>query len=43
MLSDKAVSDHYVHGDLLNAIQSSITKLGKTIETITMEDLGPVD
>jgi ubiquinone/menaquinone biosynthesis C-methylase UbiE len=43
MLSDKSVSDHYVHGDLLNAIQSSIAKLGKTIDTITFEDLGPVD
>ena len=34
MLSDKAVSDHYVHGDLLNAIQSSIAKLGRTFYRI---------
>ena len=39
MLSDKAVSDHYVHGDLLNAIQSSIAKLGKTIDTVTYQKL----
>jgi len=43
MLSDKAVSDHYIHGNLLNAIQSSISKLGKTIDSVTIEDLGPVD
>jgi len=43
MSDDKAISDHYIHGDLLNAIQSSITKLGKTIDSVTIEDLGPVD
>lgn len=43
MTTDKAISDHYLHGDLLQAIQMSIAKLGKTIENITTEDLAPVD
>ena len=43
MRIDKAISDHYLHGDLLQAIQASITKLGKTIDSVTIEDLAPVD
>jgi len=43
MTTDKAISDHYLHGDLLQAIKASITKLGKTIENITVEELAPVD
>lgn len=43
MTSDKAVSEHYLHGNLLQAIQASITKLGKTVDDITIEDLAPVD
>ena len=43
MLNDKAVSEHYLHGDLLKAIQAAIPKLGKTIDSITIEDLAPVD
>jgi SAM-dependent methyltransferase len=43
MLDDKSVSDHYLHGDLLNAIQSSLAGLGKTVDSVTIEDLAPVD
>lgn len=43
MTNDKAVSEHYTHGKLLGAIQASISKLGKTIDSITIEDLAPVD
>ena len=43
MSNDKAVSEHYLHGDLLNAIQVSVTKLGKTVDSVTIEDLAPVD
>ena len=43
MISDNAISQHYLHGDLLQAIQSSITKLGKTVDNLTIEDLAPVD
>ncbi len=43
MSNDKAVSEHYLHGDLLKAIQAAISELGKTIDSITIEDLAPVD
>ena len=37
MSSDKAVSEHYAHGDLLKAIQTALPQLGKTIDNITIE------
>jgi ubiquinone/menaquinone biosynthesis C-methylase UbiE len=40
---NKDVSEHYAHGELLGAIQASVTKLGKTIDTITIQDLAAVD
>lgn len=43
MSFDKNVSDHYTHGELLETIKASIDKLGKTIDTITIEDLAAVD
>lgn len=43
MSNNLAVADHYSHGNLLKAIQDAITKLGKTVDTVTIEDLGPVD
>ena len=43
MSYDKDVAAHYTHGDLLVAIQASLSKLGKTVDNVTLEDLGPVD
>ncbi len=43
MRNDNAVSEHYLHRDLLKAIQEALPKLGKTIDSITIEDLAPVD
>lgn len=43
MLNNNAVSEHYLHGDLLNAIQTSIIQLGKTVDSVTIDDLAPVD
>lgn len=43
MSNDKAVAEHYLHGNLLGAIQDAITKLGKTVDSVTIEDLAPVD
>jgi len=43
MPTESAVSEHYSHGNLLNAITDSITKLGKTTQNITIEDLAAVD
>ncbi len=43
MSNDKAIADHYTHGSLLNAIEASLAKLGKTTDTVTIDDLGPVE
>jgi ubiquinone/menaquinone biosynthesis C-methylase UbiE len=43
MSYDKTVSDNYLHGDLLNAIEASLSALGKTTGNVTIEDLAPVD
>lgn len=43
MSTDQKVAQNYQHGSLLAAIQAGIEKLGKTLETVTVEDLGPVD
>jgi len=43
MSYDKTVSDHYLHGDLINAIEAALPALGKTTENVTIEDLAPVD
>ncbi len=43
MSFDQSVSKHYTHGELLGAIKSAITKLGKTIDSVSIDDLAPVD
>ena len=43
MSDEKAVENHYLHGNLLRAIQAALPQLGKTIDSITIEDLAPVD
>jgi ubiquinone/menaquinone biosynthesis C-methylase UbiE len=43
MPNDKAVSDHYQHGHLLQAIEAGLAALGKSRDNVTVEDLGPVD
>lgn len=43
MTHEISVSEHYTHGNLLNAIEAAVIKLGKTIHTVTIEDLAPVD
>ena len=43
MSDEKAVEQHYLHGNLLRAIQAALPQLGKTIDSITIEDLAPVD
>lgn len=40
---DQSVSNHYSHGDLLNAIESALPALGKTTGNLTIEDLAPID
>jgi len=43
MSYDKSVSDHYLHGNLLEAITAALPAISKTPETVTIEDLAPVD
>ena len=43
MSIDDAVAEHYLHGELLGAIQTAIARLGKTVNSVTIEDLAPVD
>ncbi|MDO6712744.1 methyltransferase domain-containing protein [Aliiglaciecola sp. 2_MG-2023] len=40
---DERVSEHYLHGDLLSAIEAALCALGKTSENLTLDDLAPVD
>ena len=43
MIDLNLVANHYTRGDLLSAIRAGVEKLGKTPETVTIEDLAPVD
>lgn len=43
MPTQQDVSRHYTHGNLVAAIRSGIGSLGKTINSITIDDLAPVD
>jgi len=43
MSYDKSVSAHYHHGGLLGAIEAALPAIGKTRESLTIEDLAPVD
>lgn len=43
MLTQQDVSKHYTHGNLIAAIQGGIASLGKTIKSVTVDDLAPVD
>ena len=43
MLNDKAVLQNYAHGDLLNAIEAGLTTLGKSKESVSLDDLAPID
>jgi 2-polyprenyl-3-methyl-5-hydroxy-6-metoxy-1,4-benzoquinol methylase len=37
------VSNHYTHGNLVAAIRGGIESFGKTINSVTVDDLAPVD
>ncbi len=43
MSGDEAVAGHYTHGSLLAAIGEALETLGKTPETVSTDDLAPVD
>jgi ubiquinone/menaquinone biosynthesis C-methylase UbiE len=37
------VSGHYTHGGLLDAIRAGVERLGKSPDSVSVDDLGPVD
>ncbi|MFM9943130.1 MAG: class I SAM-dependent methyltransferase [Hyphomicrobiaceae bacterium] len=37
------IAKHYTHGDLIEAIRAGIVTQGKTPETMTIDDLAPID
>ncbi len=39
----RVVASHYTHGRLVNAIREGVHKLGKTVDQVQVDDLGPVD
>ena len=43
MLNETNISQHYTHGNLLGAIEGSVSKLGKSTTNVTVDDLAPVD
>ena len=43
MPDEKLVASPYTHGSLLDAIRDGVQKLGKTIDDVDIDDLGPVD
>jgi ubiquinone/menaquinone biosynthesis C-methylase UbiE len=43
MPTQQDVSSHYTHGNLIAAIRSGLESLGKTIDSVTVDDLAPVD
>lgn len=43
MPDTKLVSDHYTHGSLLDVIRTGVERLGKSPETVSVEDLGPIE
>ncbi len=42
-MSESSVAEHYTHGSLLEAIRNGLEQLGKTPNTVTVDDLGPID
>lgn len=41
--SGRDVSAHYAQGNLRDAIEAALRKAGKSTQTVTVDDLGPVD
>jgi len=43
MSEDSAVAGHYTHGSLLDAIRAGVEGIGKSPDTVSVHDLGPVE
>jgi len=40
---DKSVAENYLHGNLLKTIEAALPKIGRTPDSVTLEDLSPMD
>lgn len=43
MPNEKSISQHYTHGTLLESIQAGVKQLGKSVDSVTLDDFAPVD
>ena len=43
MSNAKSVADHWATGDIYGPIEAALRQLGKPLDALTVEDLGPVD
>jgi ubiquinone/menaquinone biosynthesis C-methylase UbiE len=43
MVDERIVSGHYKHDQLLDLIKNGLREIGKSIDSVTIEDLAPVD
>ncbi|MDP2562442.1 hypothetical protein [Psychrobium sp. 1_MG-2023] len=43
MGNEQDISAHYLHGDLLKAVEAALAELGKEPAQLTMDDLALVD
>jgi SAM-dependent methyltransferase len=43
MTSERAIADHWAHGDVFSLILSALAKASKGLDHLTIEDLAPVD
>lgn len=43
MSGSREIAEHYTHGSLLDAIRTGIADIGKTPDTVTIDDLAPID
>ena len=43
MTNNNTVAQTYLHGNLLDAIKSALKEMGKTIDSLSIDDLAPVD
>ncbi len=43
MADANVVSNHYTDGSLLDAIRAGVEGLGKSPESVSVDDLGPVE
>ena len=43
MPTQQDISTHYTHGNLVAAIRGGVESLGKTINSVSVDDLAPVN